>query len=160
MLDGRSHLAALTAGVVMLAIVAVAAPRRLLPAARDIVAEGKRTPASELDDTLPRVRLDDWLRATVPVGTTFAWTASGCDLVPEERPEGDPICVEVLARLPNHGYLKLHVVVGNTRRGIAGPKTIGPSFVHCLGSVKEFHDVNVLSDVTSSVKAVANQSCR
>ena len=145
---------------VVIALVALtgAGPRRI-PAANDVVAYAKKMFASDLEETLPWVPLDDWLHAAMPAGTVFAWTRSGCDSVPEHRPGGDPFCAQLVARMPNRAYLKLNVELGNTKQGIAGSPHIVVSFVHCIGAEKEFHDVHVLSDVAAASKALAAASC-
>ena len=111
----------------------------------------KRTPARELDDRLPPVRVDGWLRATIPKVWTVAWRIGDCDerCVPPEPPGRERVCVKVSATAPvtDRRSVRLLFLVGRTRAGLFPRPSVYQVLVEKDG--REMKVLDRLSDLSN-----------
>ena len=113
-----------------------------------VIAYAKRLDVSQLDPSLPKRPLQQWVKAVGAPAKSTEWRMSDCDLKPDppEPPEGRPLCVEFVVGITNNSGIWGHIVVGTDRKGITGQ----PRFMGMTLSIKrgeEFESSEKLSDL-------------
>ena len=137
--------------------------------AAEIVQKIERMSVADLDSSLPPQPLGAWLKSVLGPDASVEWEVSDCDLKPwEPEPSmGYPMCVTARAGRPKHEGLKLHILVGASKRGVFGRPEVQPqSFVGCSSprgplAGMDFRSVPKLSDIPRLVGALrASVECK
>jgi hypothetical protein len=87
------------------------------------VAAARRIPVFRLDPSLPRIRLDAWLRQLLGPRIEVSWEANDCGEgsgSPADSSRDLPTCVEASARLGGGAQMYLSVTVGSVATGVHG----------------------------------------
>lgn len=88
------------------------------------ITAAKNAIARDVDNTLPPVKLEAWLRELVGTQAVLKWSVTDCGEQTGnpalDRGRDFPMCVEVNVNLPGNRLLSLSLLTGSMARGLAG----------------------------------------
>jgi hypothetical protein len=126
-----------------------------LPMEKRAVELVRRIPVARLEAGLPRQTLVQWLTLAAGPNAKIIWEVTDCG-EQTGNPDTDrgrdfPLCVDAVAALPGGRVAVVSVVMGSSRKGIAGPSKLRSV---SIGRGNRFDPVPKLRDLPARIKAV------
>jgi hypothetical protein len=108
------------------------------------VSAARRVSVSRLDPSLPRMRLDSWLRLVLGPQTRIAWETNDCGEgsgSPSDSSRDLPVCAEASATLRGGATLYLSVAVGSLSIGVHGAPSLWDAVIVRGDSTESFRSL-------------------
>ena len=100
-------------------------PQKDAAVARDAkrIRQVKQTPVSQLDNALPSITLEKWLRIEAGADANFHWEVNDCGEqtgTAADRGRDFPSCVEAQAVMTDQRTIVVSIAVGTSKKGTVG----------------------------------------